>query len=51
MEEFSQITEEHLKKVIFSMQTKSYESDVIPTCFLKDHLDEFAVILMKTINK
>ena len=26
-------------------------SDVIPTCFLKDHLDEFVVILMKIINK
>ena len=33
------------------MQTKSYESDVIPTNFLKDHLDEFSVTLMKIINK
>ena len=33
------------------MQTKNCESDVIPTHFLKDHLDEFTVILMKIINK
>ena len=33
------------------MQTKSCESDIIPTHFLKDHLDEFAVILTKIINK
>ena len=45
--EFSQITEEHLKKIIYSMQTKSYERDVIPTHFLKEHLDKFAVILTK----
>ena len=33
------------------MQTKSCESDVISTHFLKDHLDEVTVILMKIINK
>ena len=49
--EFSQITEEHLKKIMYFMQTKSCESDVIQTNFLKHHLHEFAVILMKIINK
>ena len=49
--EFSQITEEQLKKIIYSMQTKSYESDVIPTHFLKDLLDEFAAFVSKMINK
>ena len=33
------------------MQTKCCESDVIPTHFLKDHLDEFALTLTKIINK
>ena len=33
------------------MQTKSCKSDVIPTYFLKDHLDEFTAFLMKIINK
>ena len=32
------------------MQTKTCASD-IPTHFLKDHLDEFAVTLTKSINK
>ena len=49
--EFKQITEEHLKKIICSMQTKSCGSDVIPTHSLKDHLNEFAVTLTQIINK
>ena len=49
--EFKQIIEEHLKKIIYCMQTKSCESDVIPTHFLKDNVDEFAVALTKIINQ
>ena len=48
--EFKQITEEHLKK-IFTLCKLEAVGDVIPSCFLKDHLDEFAVTLTKIINK
>lgn len=50
LEEFRPFTEKEVKKLMGSMQTKSCESDPLPTKFIKEHIDSFLPILTKFIN-
>ena len=48
--EFSTLSEDDVQKIIMSIETKSCESDILPTFFLKHHLDKLQLSLTNLVN-
>ena len=48
--EFSTLSEDDVRKIIMSMETKSCESDILPSFFLKSHLDKLLQSLTNIVN-
>lgn len=50
LDTFTPVSEEHIRKTIMSMPTKSCELDSLPTKFLKEVLDVYLPIITRIIN-
>ena len=48
--EFLTLSEDDVRKIIISMETKSCKSDILLTFFLKNHLDKLLPSLTNTVN-
>ena len=50
LEEFSNVSEDYIRKTIMTMPTKSCELDMLPTNILKSVLDKYIPLITKIIN-
>ena len=47
---FKPVSENTVKKIIMELQSKSCESEFIPTNMLKENIDRFLGVIMELIN-